>query len=78
MVRSFDRRIESLFEIRDPLLRKQAICILMYNMKDNFNAYTMNEDSSYTPVDSGSEEVFNVQDKFFDLERKDVMEASLF
>jgi len=39
MVRSFDRRIESLYSIVDENLKKEAINVLAYNLKDNVNAY---------------------------------------
>ena len=78
MVRSFERRIESLFEFRDPLLRQQAICLLMYNLRDNVNAYLMNENGSYQSVESGDSEPFNVQEKFFDLQKEEVLSAKLF
>ncbi len=78
MVRSFDRRIESLFEIRDPLLKKQAICILSYNLKDNTNGYLLNEDGTYSVIQPDGEKPFDVQKKFFDLKRDEVMKAQLF
>ena len=46
MVRSFDRRIESLFLLDEDILKKQAINNLRYNLKDNVNAYIMQEDGS--------------------------------
>jgi polyphosphate kinase len=46
MVRSFDRRVESLFLLEQEMLRKQAMNILRYNLKDNVNSYTMKEDGS--------------------------------
>lgn len=78
MVRSFDRRIESLFELKDPFLKKQAICILTYNLKDNVNAYLMKEDSSYEPIVPNGAKPFDVQTKFFELKRDDVLKADLF
>ncbi len=53
MVRSFDRRLESLFLIKDELLKQQAINLLAYNLKDNVNSYLMNEDGSFTLVYPG-------------------------
>src|SRR5690606_9085477 len=47
MVRSFDRRIESLFLLEEDILRKQAINILRYNLMDNVNTYVMKEDGNY-------------------------------
>src|SRR6187402_3236604 len=47
MVRSFDRRIESLFLLDDDILRKQAMNNLRYNLKDNVNSWVMKEDGTY-------------------------------
>ncbi|WP_375435169.1 polyphosphate kinase 1 [uncultured Hymenobacter sp.] len=47
MVRSFDRRIEALFLIVNPQLKREAISILMLNLLDNQNSYTMREDGAY-------------------------------
>ena len=79
MVRSFDRRLESLFLINDHFLRKQAINILRYNMKDNFNSYLMQEDGSYTPVvPEEGEPVFNIHKEFYKVTREIIEEARLF
>ena len=47
MVRSFDRRIEALFLITNPELRREAIFILQLNLLDNLNSYFMREDGAY-------------------------------
>jgi len=79
MVRSFDRRIESLFEVADDFLRLQTICILMYNLKDNVNAYRMNEDGSYDPImPEDASEPFNIHEEFFKLSREKVLKAELW
>jgi polyphosphate kinase len=79
MVRSFERRIESLFEIHDELLKQQAICILSYNLRDNVNAYRLNEDGSYVPItfESG-QKPFNIHEEFYRLRKEDVLKAKLF
>lgn len=64
MVRSFDRRIESLFLINDEACRQQAIKILKYNLQDTYNAYKMLENGDYTPVVS-TKESFNSHEDFF-------------
>lgn len=78
MVRSFDRRIESLFRLDDDLLRNQAINNLRFNMKDNVNAYIMNEDGSYSIKELNGEPPFNIHKEFYSVNREVVMEASLF
>ena len=81
MVRSFDRRIESLFEIHAKKVKQQTIHILDWNLKDNVNAYEMQEDGSYkhcaSPTECGMEP-FDTQKKFFKVSMKEVMQAKLF
>jgi len=78
MVRSFDRRIESLFQLDDEFLKKQAINNLRYNLKDNVNAYMMNEDGTYTIKELNGATPFNVHKEFYHVTREIVMEAKLF
>ncbi|MVM35741.1 polyphosphate kinase 1 [Spirosoma sp. HMF4905] len=79
MVRSFDRRIESLFYLADPRVKQQAILILKYNLLDNVNAYELKEDGDFKKCDvpDGSEP-FNIHQRFFDVTEKEVVEARLF
>ncbi|GAA4834918.1 polyphosphate kinase 1 [Algivirga pacifica] len=79
MVRSFDRRIESLFSIEDKLSKQEAINILSYNLKDNVNAYEMQEDGSYvkTSVPEGGLP-FDLHKEFFKVSLKEVKAVSLF
>ena len=78
MVRSFDRRLESLFSITDLRLKQEAINILAYCLKDNQNAYTMEEDGSYTKKQANGEPEFNIHQEFFELTEDQVMAAKLF
>ena len=78
MVRSFDRRIESLFLLDDDFLRKQAINNLRYNLKDNVNAYTMKEDGTYVIKELNGEPPFNIHKEFYQVTREVVMGAKLF
>ncbi|QMU29460.1 polyphosphate kinase 1 [Adhaeribacter radiodurans] len=66
MVRSFDRRIEALFLIVDEQLKKEAITILKYNLKDNQNTYVMREDGAYIKKQE-TDEVFNLHQEFYKL-----------
>lgn len=79
MVRSFDRRIESLFYLADLRVRQQAILILDYNLRDTVNAYELQEDGTYKKCapDEGVEP-FNMQEEFFDIDEVHVMQAQLF
>ncbi|GAA4350012.1 RNA degradosome polyphosphate kinase [Hymenobacter saemangeumensis] len=66
MVRSFDRRIEALFLIVNPQLKREAINILMLNMLDNQNSYQMREDGAYIRQrPAAGEPVVNVHRDFF-------------
>jgi polyphosphate kinase len=78
MVRSFDRRIESLFLLDEEILKKQAINNLRYNLKDNVNSYRMLEDGNYVKKEANGEEPFNLHKEFYHVTREIVMEAKLF
>jgi len=78
MVRSFDRRLESLFVLKDPVLKQQAINILNFNLNDNVNSYEMNEDGSYSVVEKGNNPEFNIHKEFFNVEKEQIMEVNLF
>lgn len=78
MVRSFDRRLESLFLIKDNLLKQQAINILSHNLKDNTNSYLMNEDGSFSLIDGGENITFNIHKEFYDVKREMILNAKLF
>lgn len=76
MVRSFDRRIESLFLLDEEILKKQAINNLRYNLKDNVNAYIMQEDGSYIKKQN-DKPPFNIHKEFYHVSREIVMEAAV-
>ena len=66
MVRSFDRRIEALFLIVNPQLKREAINILMMNLMDNQNSYVMREDGAYIRQQPApGEPIVNVHRDFF-------------
>ena len=77
MVRSFDRRIESLFMVVDPLLKKQVMNILNYNLKDNLNAYMMKEDGTYEVKKSDAETEYNIHKKFFTVTKEEIEQVEL-
>ena len=78
MVRSFDRRVESLFLLEDDFLRRQAVNNLRYNLRDNVNSYTMREDGTYVIKELNGEPNFNIHKEFYNVTREIVMEAKLF
>ncbi|WP_291781717.1 polyphosphate kinase 1 [Cecembia sp.] len=78
MVRSFDKRLESLFRVEDPLLENQLMNILSFNLRDNVNAYRMLEDGTYVPkLPQADEEEFNVHVEFFRVNAEEVMKVKL-
>lgn len=78
MVRSFDKRLESLFKVESPLLEKQLMNIIAYNLKDNVNSYVMQEDGSYKAKrPAENEQEFNVHKEFFRLEAEEVLRVKL-
>lgn len=78
MVRSFERRLESLFLIVDDTIKLQAINILAYNLMDNVNAYLMLENGNYKKQDMGENPPFNIHEEFFNIKLSDINERSLF
>ncbi|MTI32755.1 polyphosphate kinase 1 [Xanthovirga aplysinae] len=78
MVRSFDKRIESLFLILDQRLKNQAISILDYNLKDNINSYILQEDGNYVKQEIGDAPPFNVHQEFFNASAEDLKQSTLF
>ncbi|HAI75308.1 MAG TPA: polyphosphate kinase 1 [Microscillaceae bacterium] len=79
MVRSFDRRIESLFLLNDDFCRQQATNILEYNLRDNQNSFMMQEDGSYLKYELQADEPpFNVHKAFFSLQEEEVRQTKLF
>jgi polyphosphate kinase len=78
MVRSFDRRIESLFLLEQEPLKRQTMNILKYNLRDNVNAYTMKEDGSYVIKEQNGEAPFNIHREFFYVTPETFSNVSLF
>ena len=78
MVRSFDRRIESLFIIQDKILKQQVINILVYNLKDNVNTYLMQEDGTYVKKEHVHEAPFDIHKEFFNVNFEQMMKGKLF
>jgi polyphosphate kinase len=78
MVRSFDRRIESLFLLESEMLRKQAMNILRYNLKDNVNSYRMQEDGKYLIKEQNGEAPFNIHKEFYNVTKEIIQDVKLF
>ncbi|MEM9833984.1 MAG: polyphosphate kinase 1 [Bacteroidota bacterium] len=79
MVRSFDRRLESLFLAVNPTVKKQAMNILSYNLRDNVNTYLMQEDGSYQLVTQDKDDVlFDIHKEFFQVTLEELEKVKLF
>ena len=76
MVRSFDRRIESLFELVNSRAKNLAITILNWNLRDTVNSYEMQEDGNYWKVES--DERFNIHQEFYHLKEEDLVDTVPF
>jgi polyphosphate kinase len=77
MVRSFDRRIESLFLFTDPKVIQQVIYILKMNLLDNENAYLMQENGEYDKIAEVQNEI-NIHHQFFEPLKNEDLEIRLF
>ena len=75
MIRSFKRRIESLFKINEEFIKKEAITILNYNLRDNCNSYILNENGSYSIKEKGKNKQFDLFKEFYLLDRNKVEES---
>ncbi len=78
MVRSFDRRIESLVLLNQETVKKQVMNILNYNLKDNVNSYTMQEDGSYVKRELNGEPPFNIHKEFYNITKEIIAQVKLF
>ena len=72
MIRSYKRRIESLFSINDDHIKKQAITILNYNLRDNCNSYVLQEDGTYNKKSYSKKSRFNVFEEFYKINKENI------
>ena len=78
MVRSFDRRIESLFLFVDERCKKETMTILDYSLKDNVNTYVMQEDGTYVKPEINNEKPFDAHKEFYKLSEDAIKDVTLF
>ena len=78
MVRSFDKRIESMFQVTNERLEGQLIHILKANLSDNYNAYELLENGDYVKVGNEGEQILNVHRYFFEKEQQEITTDKLF
>jgi polyphosphate kinase len=74
MVRSFDRRIESLFKVEDEIAQ-QFINILDYNLKDEYNSYVLQEGGEYIKVIPESGKGFNSHAEYYKMQPEATCES---
>jgi len=60
------------------MLRKQAMNILAFNLRDNVNSYTMQEDGSYHIKEQNGEPLFNMHKEFYTVSKEVILETKLF
>ena len=77
MIRSFERRIESLFRINDELVKKELINIIYNTLKDNCNSYSLLENGEYKK-NVPKKEDFNIHHKFFNIDMNSSDDLELF
>ncbi|UZR96236.1 polyphosphate kinase 1 [Chondrinema litorale] len=78
MVRSFDRRIESLFLFVDEKCKKETMTILDYSLRDNVNTYIMQEDGTYIKPEINNEKPFDAHKEFYKLSEDAIKDVTLF
>ncbi len=78
MLRSFDRRVEALIQIKDTFIRQQLINILAYNLRDNVNSYCMQPDGCYVPLNPGTDPPFDLHKALYQVSLADLQAAQLF
>ncbi|MBL7846637.1 MAG: polyphosphate kinase 1 [Cyclobacteriaceae bacterium] len=78
MVRSFDRRVESLVLLEQELIQRQLKSILDFNLRDNVNAYIMKEDGSYVRRELNGEVPFNIHTAFYEVTSETLQEVKFF
>ena len=64
MPRNLERRVEILFPVEDPHLRKQLWHILEGQLRDTAKAQILQSDGTYEKIDRRGKELFCAQDAF--------------
>ncbi len=71
MPRNLDRRVEILFPVEEPALKKQALHILETQLQDNVKAHVLQKDGTYKKIDKRGKVLVNAQEQF----SKEAMES---
>jgi len=75
MPRNLDKRVEIMFPIEDPSLKKQAMEILEIQLADNVKAQELNSDGGYKRVKSRGSDKICAQDYFCKKAKNDIKTA---
>lgn len=78
MVRSFDRRIESLVLLEQEILQKQLMNVLAFNLRDNVNSYVMKENGDYEKKVRNGDLPFNIHKEFYLVTKETIESVQLF
>ena len=76
MVRSFDKRIESLYLVED-FVKQQMINIMDYSLQDEANSFVMQEDGAYVKMKK-SDKAFNCHKEFYKLTLDKINASKVF
>lgn len=64
MPRNLDKRVEIMFPVEDPMLKREVIRILDVQLEDNVKAHILQPDGSYEKVDKRGKALVNSQEYF--------------
>jgi len=64
MPRNLDKRVEILFPVEDPELKKQVIHILQVQLDDNVKAHILQPDGTYEKIDKRGKQLVMAQSQF--------------
>ncbi len=77
MVRSFDKRIESLYKVEGTAMQT-FMAILDYSLRDEKNSFIMQEDGEYITLKTKSKKPFDIHIEFYKLTEDEVLNVTLF
>ena len=64
MPRNLDKRVEIMFPVEDPELKKQVIHILQVQLEDNVKAHVLQPDGTYEKIDKRGKVLVCAQEQF--------------
>ena len=76
MPRNLEKRVELMFPVESPDLKKRLVRILKAFLRANIKARELTPEGTYVPIDRKSKKPFRVQEYFYRRAKKAVQEAS--